>query len=131
MRTFLSYSAFDKILAGKIKQSLDHFGFSTFLAHDDIKPTQPWVERILDELNKSDVFLALLTNNFHKSIWTAQEIGIAIGQGLFVISLKVNADPKGFLAGFQALKVRPTNLKRAALEIARLVSENLIFADSF
>jgi hypothetical protein len=124
MRSFISYNTSDKILAGKIKQSLEQFGFSTFLAHDDIKPTQAWVERILDELNKSDVFLPLLTSSFHKSIWTLQEVGIAIGQGIYVIPLKVNTNPVGFLGQFQALKIRSTNLKKSAVEIAHVVSKN-------
>ena len=123
MRTFISYSTTDRILAGEVKESLEDFGFSTFLAHDDIKPTQPWVERILDELNKSDIFFPLLTDNFHKSVWTSQEVGIAVGRGTFVVSLKVDVDPEGFLARFQALKLRPTNLKKSAFEIAHLVSE--------
>ncbi len=124
MKAFISYNTKDKVLAGDIKESLIKFGITAFLAHDDIKPTQVWVERILDELYKSDIFLPLLTEEFHKSVWTSQEVGIAVGQGIFIVSLKTDTDPEGFLAQYQALKLKGSDLKQSALDIARLVSEN-------
>ena len=36
IHVFISYSSKDKVLAGKIKRTLEGYGLSVFLAHDDI-----------------------------------------------------------------------------------------------
>jgi hypothetical protein len=46
---------------------------------------------------------ALLTSDFHASNWTDQEIGIALGKGAPVISVRVSADPYGFIGKHQAI----------------------------
>ena len=49
--------------------------------------------------------LPLLTDGFHDSNWTDQEIGIAVGRGVPVISVKLGTDPYGFIAKYQAVQV--------------------------
>lgn len=71
LKAFLSYNHSDKSIASRIKTRLQHYGVETLLAHDDIRPTQEWETRILDELGQMHVFLPLLTDAFRKSEWTS------------------------------------------------------------
>jgi len=111
MKIFISYASSDKKLAHKIKEGLEGYGMEAFLAHDDIKPTEEWQKRILEELNSTQVFMPLLTEQFLKSIWTDQETGIAVAKDCLIIPLKVTEDPHGFISRYQALKVKVDLLK--------------------
>jgi len=124
IKTFLSYHSTDKVLAGNIKKQLEKYGLDVFLAHEDIEPTQDWLEHILSEINKTDVLLPLLTDNFARSKWTDQECGIGIAKNAFIIALKVDIDPYGFLSRQQAYRFRRDNVTLSCQNIARLIHKN-------
>jgi len=127
-RVFLSYSTTDKTLAGQIKEELSALGFSVFLAHEDLTPSQEWQKTILSELRKCDVFIALITENFRESDWTDQEAGYALAHTpdclILPLLLSPIPSPHGFLKTFQALPVTANNLKRACLEAMKVIDEN-------
>jgi hypothetical protein len=50
-----------------------------------------------------DGFVAIMTDGFHDSFWTDQEVGFALACGVPVIALRMGKDPYGFLGKFQAL----------------------------
>jgi hypothetical protein len=62
-----------------------------------------------------DAFVALMTDNFHESDWTDQEVGFAFARGVPMIAVKFGRDPYGFIGKFQALTCSWTT---AAKEIA-------------
>jgi len=102
LRVFVSYSTADKKLAGALKVGLEDYGMDVFLAHEDITPCEEWEQIILRTLKQTDIFMPLLTKNFKNSSWTDQETGIAVSDQKFIISLKVNIDPYGFISKYQA-----------------------------
>lgn len=51
-----------------------------------------------------DALVALITENFHGSFWTDQEVGIAIGRNIPIIPVNLEENPRGFIANIQALK---------------------------
>jgi hypothetical protein len=51
-----------------------------------------------------DALLALLTEKFHESNWTDQEIGAAIGRQKLIIPLRKGIDPYGFIGKYQGIK---------------------------
>lgn len=130
LRLFLSYSAEDKIIAGQIKTILEKFDVRVFLAHEDIQPTQEWEEEIIHNLNNCDVFLTLLTDNFLKSDWTCQEVGIAISKQKPIIPLKINIDPYGFIAKIQALRINKDNLGDSCLKIIEIIAKNKLLKEN-
>ena len=72
-----------------------------------------------------EVMLVLLTDDFHESNWTNQEVGYAIGKGIPIICLKVgNIDPQGFIGKNQALK-SPHNINEAAPIIHRTLIDEI------
>lgn len=102
-RVFLSHKTEVKKQTAQLKAKLKLFGISCFVAHEDIDPTQEWQTEIENALNTMDSFIALLTDSFHDSNWTDQEVGFAFGKGVPIISVRLERDPYGFIGKFQAL----------------------------
>ena len=76
---------------------------ASFVAHEDIKPLKQWREEIDKALRSMHLLLALLTEGFHRSKWTDQEVGVAIGRGVRVIPVRLGEDPYGFMDLDQAI----------------------------
>jgi len=103
LRAFLSHKAEHKKQAAELKIFLTGLGISAFVAHEDIEPTKEWQDEIELALSTQDVCVALLTEEFSNSKWTDQEIGIAIGRGVPIVSVRLGQDPYGFIGKFQAV----------------------------
>ena len=116
-RVFLSHLAAHKKVAGQLQESLKTYGISAFVAHNDIEPTLEWQSQIEAALATADSLVALLHPEFHKSNWTDQEIGFAMGRGLPVFSVRLGQDPYGFIGRFQAF----TANGKSADALARLL----------
>lgn len=113
---FLSHKAKYRNEISKLAKNLNADGINTFVAHHDVKPTLEWRSEILNALNTMTHFVAFLTDGFHESRWTNQEVGYAFGLGkprLFVKLSKV--DPGGLANAEQALEA---NWDNAAEKIA-------------
>ena len=103
IRVFLSHDSKIKTDATNLKDALRPYGLSCFVAHEDIKPSKEWQIEIEKALHSMDVMVPLLSKNFHKSYWTDQEVGVAIGREIPIIPIKYEVDPYGFFGKFQAI----------------------------
>lgn len=103
-RPFLSHKAEVKKETAALKEHLGLYGISAFVAHEDIRPTKAWQDEIENSLASMDAFVALLTEDFHDSNWTDQEVGFALARGVPVIAVQIGRLPYGFIAKFQALR---------------------------
>jgi hypothetical protein len=117
-RVFLSHKAEVKKETAALKDKLKLYGISCFVAHEDIHPTKEWQNEIENALHTMDSFVALLTEGFHDSLWTDQEVGFAFGRGVPIISVKLGKDPYGFIGKFQALSC---TWKTASTEISKIL----------
>ena len=117
-KLFLSHRAEHKREVAALAEELRPFGVSAFVAHEDIRPTDKWLDAIDSALMSMDALLAILTKDFHDSEWTDQEIGYALGRGVPVISVALECQPKGFVGRFQSLRC---SWKTAALEITKVL----------
>jgi TIR domain len=102
-RLFLSHKTEVKVEAAALKTRLGSFGISCFVAHEDIEPTKEWQDEIENALASMDAFLALMTDKFHDSWWTDQEVGFAFARGVPMIAARMGRDPYGFIGKFQGL----------------------------
>lgn len=102
-KLFISHLASDKINAQKLKDKLEKYGISSFVAHTDIEPTKEWQNEIEMALRTCDALVALMISGFHESKWTDQEIGLALGRDLLIIPVRMGQDPYGFIGKFQAI----------------------------
>lgn len=103
---FVSHAHEEKSIAGKLKESLDRCGVTSFLAHYDIVTGDKWDMEILDELSECDVFLIILTDNSRNSQYVNQEIGFALARGTPIIPLKAPIDPWCFISNIQGMEFK-------------------------
>ncbi|MHA1974396.1 MAG: toll/interleukin-1 receptor domain-containing protein [Candidatus Hodarchaeales archaeon] len=123
-RLFISHKDDNKKFANELKKVLEVFGISSFVAHEDIEPSTEWQNEIEKALFSMDSLLALLSSGFSASVWTNQEVGVAFGRGVFILSIKNGEDPKGFVGKFQALRPKSTDINDLALQIAEQMIKN-------
>ena len=117
-RVFLSHRSDVKKEVGELKGELEVFGVRCFVAHQDIHPTRDWQDDILRALGSMDCLVAVISEGFHGSEWTDQEIGYAIARGVPIIALKLGGDdPRGFISRFQA---RSFDWSTATLETLKI-----------
>jgi hypothetical protein len=123
-RLFISHIAKDKDKAMRLKDCLEPYAISAFVAHEDIHPTLEWQSEIERALHAMDAFLAIHTPGFRDSFWTQQEIGFAVGRGVKIISLKMGEDPTGFISKHQALPRRNRTAEEIAREVGAILSSD-------
>jgi len=103
IRLFLSHKSGYKEKMSALKEQLAKYGVSAFVAHEDIEPDEEWQSEIELALNSMDAFIALLTEDFHESTWTDQEVGFAKGRDVPVIAIRLGRDPYGFIGKKQGI----------------------------
>jgi len=103
-RVFFSHKATYKKETLKLKQELEKYGISAFVAHNDIEPSKEWQNEIEKALLSMDAFVALITEDFHDGEWTNQEIGFSLAFDIPHIYINLGSNPKGFAAKIQALR---------------------------
>jgi hypothetical protein len=64
-----------------------------------------------------DGLAALMTEDFHASYWTDQEVGFALGRHVPVIPVRLGRNPYGFLARIQALSCNWKNAAERIVEV--------------
>lgn len=125
-RIFLSHLATNKVETTQLKEELESFGISAFVAHEDIEPTKEWQTEIESALATMDALVALLAQGFKGSNWCDQEVGVAIGRQLPIIGVKQGLDPYGFIGKYQAVQGAGKTPAQLAQEIFDLFLPNPI-----
>lgn len=112
LRAFISYSAKDKLRGAEVKQTLKDLGVESFLAHDDLRISEEWKHRILEEIEKCKIFVPLLSRRFRSSDWASQETGIAayLSDVLIIPVLLDGTKPYGFIAHLQGKRISVTGI---------------------
>jgi len=124
VRAFLSHKAEYKSQATSLKEHLERYGVSSFVAHKDIQPTKEWVQEIENALLSTDLLVALLTDNFHDSDWTDQEVGVVLGRHVPIIPVRIGRDPYGFIGRYQGLTGSWNDVPKMASEIFDVIVNN-------
>lgn len=121
---FLSHEAKYGPQIMALKEELEYYGTSCFVAHEDIAPSRVWLKEINRSIKECDALVALLTPDFHQSLWTDQEIGIALGRKKPVIPVSLGTIPYGFMGDIQALKGDLNHPRELAEAIVRVLLEH-------
>lgn len=127
-RVFLSHKNEVKKETAELKERLKLFGIAGFVAHEDIHPTKEWRDEIENALFSMDAFVSLMTEGFHDSDWTDQEVGVAFGLGVPIITVKLGKDPYGFIEKFQALSCL---WDTAAKEIVKILVKHDLMLNAY
>jgi hypothetical protein len=127
-KLFLSHKSECKVEVAEMKKKFARFGVSAFVAHEDIHPTQEWQDEIENALFSMEGFVALMSEDFRDSNWTDQEVGVAIGRQVPIISVRLGTDPYGFIGKYQALT---SDWAKAALEVTKLMINKPLMLESY
>jgi hypothetical protein len=123
-KLFLSHISSFKKEAAELQKSLFSYGITSFVAHEDIEPTKEWQSEIEIALKTMDGLASLLTPGFHESKWTDQEVGVAIGRSVPILSIRYGLDPYGFIGKYQGLQGSGKDLKQISKEILMVLLYN-------
>lgn len=123
-KLFISHISSFKITVTHLKNRLERYGISSFVAHEDIEPTKLWEKEIERGLFSMDALCAILMPGFKESNWTDQEVGVAIGRGVLVIPIRKKLDPYGFIGKFQGFQTNNKNVTEVAEGIFKILSNN-------
>ena len=66
IRTFLSHSDKDKVIARKFTDELSKYGFDVFVAHDDIGMGAEWENTLKEEIKNRDAKITELESDKRK-----------------------------------------------------------------
>lgn len=103
---FLSHANKDKKIAKKLADELTQYGLKIFVAHEDIKIGDKWESILFNKIKECDLFVALLSENFHNAQYTDHEVGIAYGLNKLIFPIRFDDTmPYGFMSKFQAKKI--------------------------
>ena len=107
LAAFISHSHVDRKFAGQAKAVLGRAGIDAFVAHDDLRTSEEWQRRILEELRRCQLFVPLLSKSFLKSLWALQEVGfIASRPTVKTAPLSIDETiPFGFLSHLQSGRI--------------------------
>lgn len=103
LKAFISYSHHDRAQGARVKRELEWLGVECFLAHDDIRVSEEWKARIVEELSQSNILISLLSESFKASDWTSQEVGYMVSKSnvLIIPLLLDDTIPYGFISHLQ------------------------------
>lgn len=103
---FLSHADEDRKIAGNLASQLRKHDFNVFVAHDDIEIGEEWESKLKEKIAICDIFLVLLSDNYHKASYTDQEIGIAVSLNKRIFQVRIDETvPYGFVSKYQAKKI--------------------------
>jgi hypothetical protein len=117
-RLFISHTSTHKAIAQGVRSWMESVKVDAFVAHTTIEPTREWEDEIRSALKTCDAFVALLTEDFPKSRWCDQEVGVAVGLAKLIVPVRLDIDPYGFIGRYQGLTLRAGAL--GALDQSRL-----------
>jgi hypothetical protein len=124
-RLFLSHVSNFKEKTAQLQSALKLFGISAFVAHEDIEPTKEWQDEIERALFSMHALAAVLTPGFHESRWTDQEVGVALGRNLLVISVRRGLDPYGLIGKSQGLQAGGKTVGQVAEALFLVLAANV------
>jgi hypothetical protein len=129
LRVFISHKAECKEEATSLKLGMSYYGLSAFVAHCDIEPARDWQDEIERALQSMHVMVLLLTKDYHDSVWTDQETGVAMGRGVPIVPVHIDIDPYGFVGKLQAVQGKGRSPKLLARELLDVLLDNPVVRD--
>ena len=116
-RLFISHATTFKQRATALRHELARYHISGFVAHETIEAGNLWQQEIEAGLRSMQAMTALITPNFRDSNWTDQEVGWALGSSKYVLPVRREADPYGFLGEVQGIQGLGKSVRQVADEI--------------
>ena len=111
VRVVVCCSAKDMDYGIQIKEMLATFEMGSFVAHDGVDLPEKVIKRLINGLDKLDVFIPVLSDNFKHSDYCSQELGAAYFKNILIIPLSLDGTvPYGFISGYRSPRVDKSNI---------------------
>lgn len=123
-KAFITHLAKDKEIATRLRNALLKYNIESFVAHEDVKPSEEWQAEIEKALRTMDFFISVHTEGFKNSFWCQQEIGFAFSRGVKIIPIKFEEIPDGFISKYQALNRGGKRAEDVAEEILDILRDD-------
>jgi hypothetical protein len=123
-RLFLTHVDAQKRHCSELKEALQDYGITAFVAHEDIQPTRQWMDELERALATCHALAAVLHEGFLESKWTDQEVGFCHGRGKLIVPIKVDLDPYGFISRYQAVNGRGKSADEVAADLFEILVRN-------
>lgn len=123
-KMFISHLTANKSSATNLKICLEEYAISGFVAHEDIEPSKEWMVEIERALFSMNGLWAIVTSDFIKSHWCDQEVGVAIGRKILIVTIRKGADPYGLFGKYQGIQSKDKDSNKIAEEIFKIVATN-------
>ncbi len=128
VKAFISHSTKNKKIAMAFRTVLKKYGIIAFVSGRDIKGGQPWQKTIRKEIDNMDIFIAIHTQAFSKSLWCQQETGMALKRENEIEIIPINVGmrnaPESFLTNFQYIKTRAKSTEEVVREFFETLKES-------
>lgn len=107
---FIGYATTDRESASAVRTALREIGIECFLAHETLAISDDWRARIVEELGRIQIFVALLSKDFRASEWAPQELGCAFGRReVLILPLSLDdTTPFGLISHLHGLPLPET-----------------------
>ncbi len=122
LRVFISHIHPARAEVTDIARFLEGYGCTCFVAHTQIEPSQDWRDVIERALASCHALVAYVTEEFHASSWTDQEVGWAIGRGVTVVPVNAGSQPYGFFGAIQAIQLGELGPWQLAFSVFRAIA---------
>ena len=116
---FINYSKTDESIATKLKEKLDNLDTNCFLDSTDLPAGQNFRIELVKEIKSCSIVLTLLSENYCKSEYANQELGIALGLDKKILPICLDDTlPSAFIDGIQCICCKDTGIDNKIPEIA-------------
>lgn len=123
-RVFISHVHTEKVAAANLRTSLQRYGISCFVAHEDIITSDEWRDEILRCLNSMDAMVTVLSTDFNGSKWCDQEVGFAVCRDVLIIPINKGQLPYGFIEKYQSYGAQGKFVDDVAQTVFRTLAGN-------
>jgi hypothetical protein len=110
-QAFLSYTQSDEDAAKRLREELEKRGLRVTWMDRLVAPGDSWVAQLQEEIQKSDLFLVLVSPESEKSQWLTTEIAFALSQAeqrgtrVIPVLLTRGANPPLLLQSIQGIEL--------------------------
>ena len=106
MQVFICHSSKDQECVKKLSTNLEIYYSLNVFSSDELKGGEGYPLQLITAIKKYDMFVVLLSKNFHNAEFTEQEVGIALAQNKPVLPLTIDGTiPFGYIKTTQAVTV--------------------------
>ena len=124
MKIFVCYSSKDEGMVTTLRNNLEkYYSLDVFCPNRELKGGYEYPTQMIRAIENCDVFVIILTKNFHGAEFTEQEVGIALAQNKLILPLKIdNTVPFGYIKTIQA--VTPNGTFNVISNMVQISSQN-------